>query len=53
VRISRFTGSGFLLGEMIKHSNNQMAEQLAAVAAMQSYGRSNRVAVTRLLSDTL
>jgi D-alanyl-D-alanine carboxypeptidase/D-alanyl-D-alanine-endopeptidase (penicillin-binding protein 4) len=45
--------TGTLLSEMIKHSNNQMAEQLAAVSAMETYGRSDRVAVTRLLTDTM
>ena len=34
--------TGHLVREMIKYSNNQMAEQLAAVSANQTYGRSNQ-----------
>lgn len=45
--------TGFILGEMTKHSNNQMAEQMAVIAAQETYGRSSRVAVKRLLLDTL
>ena len=45
--------TSFLLSEMTKRSNNQMAEQLATVAAEATYGRSNRFAVRRLLMDTL
>ena len=45
--------TGHLVREMTKYSNNQMAEQLATVAADHTYGRSNRYAVKRLLTDTL